>query len=125
MPSRRDFVHASLLAAAGALAPTRDVTGSLPWWWTAPARDPRTGLVDVPDRLPIAWYRATIARLQQALGAAGLDGMLLKDRWNIVYLTGYFHSQTERPEALWVPTTGEPTLFVPGLDRDLVASWGI
>ena len=125
MPSRRDFVHASLLAAAGALAPTRDVTGSLPWWWTAPARDPRTGLVDVPDRLPIAWYRATIARLQQALGAAGLDGMLLKDRWNIVYLTGYFHSQTERPEALWVPTTGEPTLFVPGLDRDLVASWWI
>ncbi|MGH7547640.1 MAG: M24 family metallopeptidase [Gemmatimonadales bacterium] len=125
MPSRRDFVHSSLLAAAGALAPTRDVTGSLPWWWTAPARDPGTGLVDVPDRLPIAWYRSTIARLQQALGAAGLDGMLLKDRWNIVYLTGYFHSQTERPEALWVPATGEPTLFVPGLDRDLVASWWI
>lgn len=125
MISRRAFVHSSLLAAAGAVAPTRDSIGGIPWWWEAPTRDPVTGLADVPDRLPIAWYRATLARFQQALGAAGLDGMLLKDRWNIVYLTGYFHSQTERPEALWVPTMGEPTLFVPGLDRDLIASWWI
>jgi Xaa-Pro dipeptidase len=125
MPSRRNFVRSSLLTAAGALAPTRDVIGARPWWWTAPARDPATGLADAPDRLPIAWYRGTIARFQQALGAAGLDGMLLKDRWNIVYLSGYFHSQTERPEALWVPTVGEPTLFVPGLDRDLVAGWWV
>src|SRR6266545_6380660 len=98
MLSRRDFVHSSLLAAAGTLAPTRDAIGAIPRWWSAPARDPATGLVDVPDRLPTAWYRGSIARLQQALGAVGLDGMLLKDRWNIVYLTGYFHSQTERPE---------------------------
>ncbi len=125
MPSRRTFVRSSLLGAAAALAPTRDVLGAVPSWWIAPARDPATGLVDVPDRLPIAWYRSTIARYQQKLGEAGLDGMLLKDRWNIIYLTGYFHNQTERPEALWVPASGEPTLFVPGLDRDLVASWWI
>jgi Xaa-Pro aminopeptidase len=124
MPTRRAFVHSSLLAAAGALAPASDLV-AVPWWWSAPARDPATGLGDVPDRLPIAWYRSTLSRFQQALGTAGLDGMLLKDRWNIVYLTGYFHSQTERPEALWVPTVGEPTLFVPGLDRDLVAGWWI
>lgn len=125
MPTRRDFVRTSLLASAAALAPTHDAIGALPWWWTTPGRDPATGLQDVPDRLPIAWYRAAIGRLQQALQAAKLDGLLCKDQWNIVYLSGYFHSQTERPEALWVPASGEPTLFVPGLDRDLVANWWI
>lgn len=125
MPSRRDFVRSSLLASAAALAPTTDLIGAVPSWWTAPRTDPATGVQDVPDRLPVAWYRTTIARLQQALQRAGLDGLLCKDQWNIVYLSGYFHSQTERPEALWIPATGEPTLFVPGLDRDLVASWWI
>ena len=125
MATRRQFVRTSLLGAAAALAPTRDAIGAVPRWWTAPARDPATGVQDVPDRLPIAWYRATIARLQTKLQAAGLAGLLLKDQWNIVYLSGYFHSQTERPEALWVPATGEPALFCPGLDRDLVANWWI
>jgi Xaa-Pro aminopeptidase len=125
MPTRRTFVRTSLLASAAALAPTRDLIGAVPWWWTAPARDPDTGLQDLPDRLPVAWYRNTIARFQQALQRANLDGMLIKDQWNILYLSGYFHSQTERPEALWVPATGAPALFVPGLDRDLVASWWI
>lgn len=125
MPSRRTFVHQSLLAAAAALAPTRDAVGAVPAWWVNPARDPMSGLQDLPDRLPIAWYRATTQRLQRALAAAGLDGMLFKDQWNIVYLSGYFHSQTERPEALWIPATGDPALFAPGLDRDLVASWWI
>jgi Xaa-Pro aminopeptidase len=125
MPTRRDFVRTSLLASTAALAPWRDAVGAVPSWWTAPATDPATGLQDIPDRLPIAWYRAAIARVQSALQAAGLDGMLLKDQWNIVYLSGYFHSQTERPEALWVPAVGEPALFVPGLDRDLVAGWWI
>src|SRR5437879_13757395 len=31
----------------------------------------------------------------------------------------------ERPAALWVPVQGEPSLFVPGLDRDLAGSWWI
>ncbi|MGH2668634.1 MAG: hypothetical protein ACRDH5_05855, partial [bacterium] len=88
MPTRRAFVRTSVLASAAALAPTRDVVGALPWWWTAPRTDSPTGLQDVPDRLPIAWYRDTIARLQRALQAAGLDGMLCKDQWNIVYLSG-------------------------------------
>jgi Xaa-Pro aminopeptidase len=125
MPSRRDFVRTSLLASTAALTPARDAIGALPWWWTAPSRDRATGVPDVPDRLPVAWYRDTVARCQRALQAAGLDGMLCKDQWNTVYLSGYFHSQTERPEALWVPAVGEPTLFVPGLDRDLVTSWWI
>jgi len=125
MPTRRDFVQASFLAAAGALAPTRDAVGAVPWWWTAPRHDPATGIADVPDRLPIEWYRGTVARFQQALGAAGLEGMLCKDQWNIIYLSGYFHTNTERPAALWVPAAGDPALFVPGLDRDLAAGWWI
>jgi Xaa-Pro aminopeptidase len=125
MPSRRAFVRQSLLAAAAGLTPARNARGAVPQWWNAPARDPATGLQDLPDRLPIAWYRATVARLQGALAAQGLDGILCKDQWNVNYVSGYFHSQTERPEALWVPAQGEPTLFVPGLDRDLVTSWWI
>ena len=123
MPTRRDFVRTSLLASAAALTPTRDAIGAVPSWWTAPNTDPATGLQDVPDRLPIQWYRETIRRFQQALGSTGLDGMLIKEANNIVYLSGYFHTTTERPEALWIPTSGPPTLFVPGLDRDLVAGW--
>ncbi|MBI1967646.1 MAG: aminopeptidase P family protein [Gemmatimonadetes bacterium] len=125
MTTRREFVRSSLVASAAALARGRDDIGTLPWWWTAPRRDPATSLADLPDRLPIQWYRDTIARLQRALQGAGLDGLLCKDQWNIVYLSGYFHSTTERPEALWVPAVGEPTLFCPGLDRDLVTSWWI
>jgi hypothetical protein len=72
MPTRRDFVRTSLLASAAALTPTRDGIGAVPAWWTAPKTDSVTGLQDVPDRLPIDWYRGTIARFQQALGVAGL-----------------------------------------------------
>ncbi|MGH7699299.1 MAG: M24 family metallopeptidase [Gemmatimonadales bacterium] len=125
MPTRRAFVRTSLLASAAALAPATDAIGAVPWWWTNPRRDRDTGLQDLPDRLPISWYRGTVARFQEKLRAANLDGMLLKDQWNILYVSGYFHSQTERPEALWIPATGDPALFVPGLDRDLVASWWI
>ena len=98
MPSRRSFVRQSLLATAAAIAPTRDAIGAIPGWWSNPSRDPATGLQDAPDRLPIAWYRATIGQLQAALAAAGLDGLLCKDQWNIVYLSGYFHSQTSGPK---------------------------
>src|SRR2546425_680804 len=47
MPTRRDFVQASLLAAAGTLAPTRHAVGAVPWWSTAPRPDPATGIADV------------------------------------------------------------------------------
>jgi len=77
------------------------------------------------DRLSVEWYKKTIKRLQAKMEEKGLNGLLMSDRWNILYLSGYFHSSTERPCSLWIPTKGEPTLFVPGLDRDLVATWWI
>ena len=122
---RREFLATATLAAAATALPLQGAVGAVPPWWRAPATDPATGVQDRPDRLPVAWYRACIARIQQKLGEQGLDGILLRDQWNVVYAAGYFHSTTERPEALWVPREGEPALFVPGLDRDLVASWWV
>lgn len=78
-----------------------------------------------PFRLSENWYRQTIQRLQQKMDENGLDGMVFRDRWNIIYLSGLFHSTTERPFWLFVPKTGEPAIFGPGLDRDLVNTWWI
>ena len=86
----------------------------------------------IPDTLKVSElldltrsYYADPRSLADCVALAGLDGLLCKDQWNIVYLSGYFHSQTERPEALWIPATGDPALFAPGLDRDLVSTWWI
>jgi Xaa-Pro aminopeptidase len=125
MTSRRDFLATAALGAAAGALPVRDAIGEVPHWWTRPGTDRATGLQDRADRLPLAWYRATIGRLQERLGQEGLDGILLKDPLNIIYASGYFHTSTERPAALWVPRAGDPTLFVPGLDRDLVATWWV
>ena len=122
MSTRRQFLaHAA--AGAAVAVPLRDALGEIPAWWIHPATDPATGVQDRADRLPVAWYRACIGRIQQKLAEQNLDGILCRDVWNIVYASGYFHSQTERPEALFIPRQGEPVLFVPGLDRDLVSSW--
>ena len=125
MTTRREFLATTALGAAATTLPARDAVGAVPSWWTRPATDAATGLTDLPDRLPLAWYRACVGRIQQKLGELGYDGVLLKDRWNIIYASGYFHTTTERPEALWIPREGEPTLFVPGLDRDLVTTWWV
>ncbi|MGH7545500.1 MAG: M24 family metallopeptidase [Gemmatimonadota bacterium] len=122
--TRREFLKASAMAA-GAGAAAGCVPGPRPYWWEKPQRDPASGAVDRPDRLPVEWYRRTVGRIQLKLHEHGLEGILLRDRWNIIYASGYFHTTTERPESLWIPATGEPTLFVPGLDRDLVDTWWI
>jgi Xaa-Pro aminopeptidase len=61
-------------------------------------------------------------RLRAKLSAKGIDGIVLEDRWNIVYFTGLFFTTTERPFTLFVPVEKEPVFFVPGLDRDLVST---
>ncbi len=78
-----------------------------------------------PFRLPVDWYRATVARLQARLVEKGLRGVLCANGLNHNYLAGYFLTQTERPMFLFVPASGEPTFFHPGLDRDLVSTWWI
>ncbi len=78
-----------------------------------------------PFRLPVEWYRATVKRFQSRLVAMGLGGAIVADQLNRNYLTGSFLTETERPNFLFVPATGEPVAFIPGLDRDMAASWWV
>ena len=78
-----------------------------------------------PFRLDQDWYKWNLGRLQGKLSEQGMDGILLKDVWNIIYFSGLFHTQTERPFWLFVPAVGKPVFFIPALDRDLVESWWI
>jgi Xaa-Pro dipeptidase len=86
---------------------------------------PQVTPLSPPFRLSESWYRQTVKRLQDRLAERGLDGIILKDRWNIIYVSGLFHTTTERPFWLFVPTRGEPIFFYPGLDKDLVNTWWI
>jgi Xaa-Pro aminopeptidase len=86
---------------------------------------PEMAPLEPPFRLSESWYRQTVKRLQEKMDENGLDGMIFRDRWNIIYLSGLFHSTTERPLWLFIPKTGDPALFGPGLDRDLMDTWWI
>jgi len=131
MSTRRDFLRTSAVAAVGAAAASCSKAPE------TPVQKPVTGnsaslLVKNPDhpqpatfdRLPLEWYKATVGRLQQKLGERGLDGIVLTDRWNIIYFTGLFHTTTERPFAAFIPTKELAVYwFHPGLDLELVKSW--
>lgn len=80
---------------------------------------------DLPDRLPPEWYRRKIAQVQQEMARRKLDAMVLLNAHNVVYTTGYFHLPTERPLAALIPKSGDPTLFVPGLETDQVQLWWV
>ena len=76
------------------------------------------------DRLPLEWHKGRVKVLQSYLEDHGYAGVLLSDRWNIIYFTGLFHSTTERPFSVFLPADKVATVwFHPGLDRDLVKSW--
>ncbi len=78
------------------------------------------------DRLDEAWHRAALRRLQARLQDEGIDGALLGGHWNVIYFTGLWHTETERPFLVFIPAGGsEPTWFHPSLDRDLIGSWWI
>ncbi|MFQ6084307.1 MAG: M24 family metallopeptidase [Candidatus Aminicenantia bacterium] len=76
------------------------------------------------DRLPLSWYKNTVKRLKEKLKTQGVEAVLLRDRWNIIYFTGLFHTTTERPFFVLLPVNENAIFwFHPGLDRDLVTSW--
>ena len=76
------------------------------------------------DRLPLEWHQNAVRRLQGKLAERELDGILITDRWNIIYFTGLFHTSTERPFACFIPTDEMAVYwFYPGLDLELVRSW--
>jgi Xaa-Pro dipeptidase len=75
------------------------------------------------DRLPLEWHKQRAKLLQQKLTEDSVDGILLTDRWNIIYFTGLWHTTTERLFQAFLPTKGEPVWFTAALDRDLVKTW--
>lgn len=76
------------------------------------------------DRLDLAWSKGRTRALQERLAARGHDGILLTDRWNVIYYTGLWHTTTERMIHAFIPTKGDgPIWFYPALDRDLIETW--
>ena len=76
------------------------------------------------DRLPLEWHKQRAKKLQEKLTEDGCDGILLTDRWNIIYFTGLWHTTTERLVQVFLPAKGsDPVWFNAALDRDLVKSW--
>jgi Xaa-Pro aminopeptidase len=76
------------------------------------------------DRLPLEWNKRTVKRFKDLLAERDIQAFLVRNPLNIIYLTGYWHSTTERPQATFMNRDDEdPWYLYPGLDRDLVTSW--
>lgn len=118
MLARRQFFGSVALAvgAAGSLHASGRVGDIKPG--NVPSLKP-------PFRLSENWYRAAVKRFQQTLTEKKLAGAIVADPLNRNYLTGIFLTETERPNFLFVPAKGEPVGFIPGLDRDMAASWWV
>jgi Xaa-Pro dipeptidase len=80
---------------------------------------------DLFDRLPPDWYRRKIGQVQEEMARRKLDALVLLNSHNVIYTTGYFHLSTERPLAVLISKSGDPTLFVPGLETDQVKLWWV
>jgi Xaa-Pro aminopeptidase len=76
------------------------------------------------DRLPLEWNKAVVGRFKDELQKQDIQAFLVRDQLNIIYLTGYWHTKTERPQAVFMNRDdADPWYFYPGLDRDLVTTW--
>ena len=76
------------------------------------------------DRLPLEWNKACVKRFFEALAEQDCQAFLVRDPLNTIYLTGYWHTTTERPEATFMNRDdAAPWYLYPGLDRDLVTTW--
>jgi Xaa-Pro dipeptidase len=76
------------------------------------------------DRLPLEWNKAATGRLKDKLAARDIQAFMVRDPLNITYLTGYWHTTTERPQVVFMNRNdADPWFFYPALDRDLVKSW--
>lgn len=90
---------------------------------------PRAGAEGPPeaakyDRLSLDWNKQTVARFKAKLAEQDIHAFLLRDQLNIIYLTGYWHTKTERPQAVFMNQDDtDPWYLYPGLDRDLVKGW--
>ncbi|MBI2072383.1 MAG: hypothetical protein HYT81_04985 [Gemmatimonadetes bacterium] len=77
-------------------------------------------------RLPLSWYQAKARAIKEEARRRGADGgVLLTRTLNIIYVTGLFHTNTERPFACFLPMDDDEALiwFNPYLDQQLVREW--
>lgn len=71
-----------------------------------------------------AFYRRKVAQIQASLDAENLDGILLIDTYNVMYASGFIHTDSERPIGCFIPKSGNPALFVPLLEKENAgATW--
>jgi Xaa-Pro dipeptidase len=76
------------------------------------------------DRLPLEWNKQTVARFKEQLAQKDIHAFVARDQLNIIYLTGYWHTHTERPQVVFMnKDDAEPWFLYPALDRDLVKGW--
>jgi Xaa-Pro dipeptidase len=123
MPKRREFLKTLGGVAAGTVAVSARKFGRahvLGLSATAPQ-----GATDGHDRLEPDWYRKKITQIQAQMAKRKLDALVLLDAHNVIYTTGYFHLSTERPLAALIPKSGDPALFIPGLETDQVQLWWV
>ncbi|HTR26078.1 MAG TPA: Xaa-Pro peptidase family protein [Terriglobales bacterium] len=106
----------SRLSAFGRIHTLRVNTGIAP-----DAAGPVPGI----DRLPPDWYRRKVSQVQAAMAERKLDALVLLHAINVIYTTGYYHLSTERPLAALIPKSGDPALFIPGLESDQVKLWWV
>lgn len=121
MHSRRQFLGAVGSAAAVSVAARASNLGNVKKLslsaFLPPAGD--------HDRLQPDWYRRKVKQLQDRMKEHKLDAMVLLNATNVIYTTGYFHLPTERPLAALIPASGDPALFIPGLEEDQVKLWWV
>lgn len=75
--------------------------------------------------LPAEFHRRVQDRARAAMARLGYDGLLLLDTFNVAYVTGFFHTPSERPLGAYLPLDGDPVLFVPLLEQEHAAETGI
>ena len=75
-------------------------------------------------RVPLFDYELRVSRLQEQMGAAGCDVVLLSVGADLPYFTGYEAMASERLTVLVVPDVGSPKLFVPTLEAPRVKQRG-
>src|SRR5579859_2841493 len=54
------------------------------------------------DRLPLSWNKERVRLFKEKLAAKGIEAFLLRDPLNVIYMTGYWHTTTERPQATFM-----------------------
>jgi len=134
--TRRDFVKALAVGGAAGLVGCRPTAPAVKETDLAAYKKPFAiqppieqrkypPLADDAFRLPQSWHDAQMRKLQEYLKAERLAGALLDSSGNQAYFTGLHMTRTERPAMMWIPVDGPPHFFGPGLDRDVVDTWGI